>query len=217
MGSSRTRARTCVPCIGRCILNHCATREIPRRGFVSALEELSCDQSVWPQSVIPNRYLKILIFNDNVVNISYPFDSGPPRCTSLSGHIPVGYVGTSIPISEVEADVRGDLWKVTFSLQKVETKSGIQISWLLVKCQHQIAWPECFACKRKELGLGFLDCDPLWMFPLIRSLTSVMGLGCPAYEMERRASTRMPCPRCRLSGAETYKYANRMTHRKGGW
>ena len=29
VGSSRTRARTCVPCIGRWILNHCATREVP--------------------------------------------------------------------------------------------------------------------------------------------------------------------------------------------
>ena len=27
VGSSRTRDRTCVPCIGRRILNHCATRE----------------------------------------------------------------------------------------------------------------------------------------------------------------------------------------------
>ena len=27
--SSQTRARTCVPCIGRWILNHCATRETP--------------------------------------------------------------------------------------------------------------------------------------------------------------------------------------------
>ena len=27
--SSQTRARTCVPCIGRQILNHCATREAP--------------------------------------------------------------------------------------------------------------------------------------------------------------------------------------------
>ena len=30
VGSSQTRARTCVPCIGRQILNHCATREVPR-------------------------------------------------------------------------------------------------------------------------------------------------------------------------------------------
>ena len=29
VGSSRTRARTCVPCIGRRSLNHCATREAP--------------------------------------------------------------------------------------------------------------------------------------------------------------------------------------------
>ena len=29
VGSSRTRARTRVPCIGRWILNHCATREVP--------------------------------------------------------------------------------------------------------------------------------------------------------------------------------------------
>ena len=30
VGSSQTRARTRVPCIGRQILNHCATREAPR-------------------------------------------------------------------------------------------------------------------------------------------------------------------------------------------
>ena len=29
VGYSRTRDRTCVPCIGRRILNHCATREVP--------------------------------------------------------------------------------------------------------------------------------------------------------------------------------------------
>ena len=29
VGSSRTRARTCVPCVSRQILNHCATREVP--------------------------------------------------------------------------------------------------------------------------------------------------------------------------------------------
>ena len=28
VGSSQTRARTCVPCVGRRILNHCATREV---------------------------------------------------------------------------------------------------------------------------------------------------------------------------------------------
>ena len=33
VGSSRTRARTRVPCIGRWILNHCATREVPTEVF----------------------------------------------------------------------------------------------------------------------------------------------------------------------------------------
>ena len=33
VGSSRTRARTCVPCVGRRILNHCATREVLIFGF----------------------------------------------------------------------------------------------------------------------------------------------------------------------------------------
>ena len=35
MGSSRTRARTRVPCIGRLILNHCATREVLKLYFKS--------------------------------------------------------------------------------------------------------------------------------------------------------------------------------------
>ena len=30
VGSSRTRDRTRVPCTGRQILNHCATREVPQ-------------------------------------------------------------------------------------------------------------------------------------------------------------------------------------------
>ena len=34
-GSSWTRARTCVPCIGRQILNHCATREVTGPIFLS--------------------------------------------------------------------------------------------------------------------------------------------------------------------------------------
>ena len=35
MGSSRTRARTHVPCIGRQILNHCTTREAPSNCILS--------------------------------------------------------------------------------------------------------------------------------------------------------------------------------------
>ena len=37
VGSSQTRARTRVPCIGRRILNHCATREAPRYCFLNSV------------------------------------------------------------------------------------------------------------------------------------------------------------------------------------
>ena len=35
VGSSQTRARTRVPCTGRRIVNHCATREVPDKRFLS--------------------------------------------------------------------------------------------------------------------------------------------------------------------------------------
>ena len=54
VGSSRTRARTRVPCIGRWILNHCATREAPATTFVKAQQPLvglwtlsSCKMRIW--------------------------------------------------------------------------------------------------------------------------------------------------------------------------
>ena len=51
MGSSRTRARTRVPCTGRRILNHCATREVPAK-------------HIWNKNMIRIR-----------VNLSYHFNS----------------------------------------------------------------------------------------------------------------------------------------------
>ena len=39
VGSSRTRVQTCVPCFGRQVLNHCATREAPEL-FILHLSEL---------------------------------------------------------------------------------------------------------------------------------------------------------------------------------
>ena len=42
VGSSQTRARTRVPCIGRQTLNHCATREAPAPTFI--LEETETEQ-----------------------------------------------------------------------------------------------------------------------------------------------------------------------------
>ena len=41
VGSSQTRARTRVPCIGRQTLNHCATREAPFLFFFAQLPGLS--------------------------------------------------------------------------------------------------------------------------------------------------------------------------------
>ena len=44
VGSSQTRARTHVPCIGRQILNHCTTREAPKRHFgVASLAPLQLE------------------------------------------------------------------------------------------------------------------------------------------------------------------------------
>ena len=46
--SSRTRARTCVPCIGRQILNHCTTREAPLLLFKKAvILYIYLGSSVW--------------------------------------------------------------------------------------------------------------------------------------------------------------------------
>ena len=46
VGSSQTRARTRVPCIGRQILNHCATREVPKHNFLYALENQKIHDSL---------------------------------------------------------------------------------------------------------------------------------------------------------------------------
>ena len=40
MGSSRTRARTRVPCIGRQILNHCTTREAQNHTFLKKVKSV---------------------------------------------------------------------------------------------------------------------------------------------------------------------------------
>ena len=48
MGSSQTKARTHVPCIGRQILNHCTTREVPLLYFQRAT--LFTMPSLWTQT-----------------------------------------------------------------------------------------------------------------------------------------------------------------------
>ena len=49
VGSSQTRARTRVPCIGRQIINHCATREARVTAFYSLHETLHA-LSLWQQT-----------------------------------------------------------------------------------------------------------------------------------------------------------------------
>ena len=57
VGSSQTRARTRVPCIGRQILNHCATREAPSCTFFDKCTE----KCIYPSSIQNNAItLKLL-------------------------------------------------------------------------------------------------------------------------------------------------------------
>ena len=55
VGSSQTRARTRVPCIGRQILNHCATREAPSVEFLSTLFFQSLEHCPKTGSVLLTR------------------------------------------------------------------------------------------------------------------------------------------------------------------
>ena len=52
VGSSQTRARTRVPCIGRQILNHCATREASLTAFLKPSESSCETQNKTPAFVV---------------------------------------------------------------------------------------------------------------------------------------------------------------------
>ena len=56
VGSSRTRDRTCVPCIGRRILNHCTTREVPTL-FLKKEKNISYHWGYFLKSFIYYRWL----------------------------------------------------------------------------------------------------------------------------------------------------------------
>ena len=64
VGSSRTRARTHVPCLGRQILNHCAIREVPNFAFsqyISTTQTLIDPLRIYKSFsliILPNRLLK---------------------------------------------------------------------------------------------------------------------------------------------------------------
>ena len=51
VGSSRTRARTRVPCIGRRILNHCTTREVPNYNLIRLRNQEDFEHSVLDSSL----------------------------------------------------------------------------------------------------------------------------------------------------------------------
>ena len=63
VGSSQTRARTRVPCIGRQILNHCATREAPNILFTYHIESITFDLTMYFKRVIDNLNVSP-VFND---------------------------------------------------------------------------------------------------------------------------------------------------------
>ena len=80
MGSSRTRARTHVPCIGRWILNHCATGEAPLllliSSFILLLENILCMILILLNLLRPIVWPRIWSILDNVLcklekNVSY--------------------------------------------------------------------------------------------------------------------------------------------------
>ena len=66
MGSSQTRARTRVPCIGRQILNHCATREAPGYNFKHKFiqTQIITENEIWVFVYIAKDN-KIILFNSN--------------------------------------------------------------------------------------------------------------------------------------------------------
>ena len=68
MESSPTRAQTRVPCIGRQILNHCATREAPALVHLSTAEALVYDKS-WAGSDLTSG---AIVCEDSRENLSVP-------------------------------------------------------------------------------------------------------------------------------------------------
>ena len=89
VGSSWTRARTRVPCIGRRILNHCATREVPLP-MISLVAHLENCASL--QSYI--KFTFIFYFNGNglvkhkSVGIKHQNNSSFPYCYEM---LPLSY------------------------------------------------------------------------------------------------------------------------------
>ena len=86
VGSSWTRDRTHIPLIGRWILIHCATREVPETCVVKFILACFCPNLVEPISLFGNIYLcffKLKILNE------YLFIFGSAECLSLHSGLPL--------------------------------------------------------------------------------------------------------------------------------
>ena len=57
VGSSWTRALTCVSCIGRRILNHCATREVPTHFFIEFILTLIKESLIFIYNIKVCNYI----------------------------------------------------------------------------------------------------------------------------------------------------------------
>ena len=101
VGSSQTRARTRVPCIGRWILNHCATREVPKNNFLR-LRCITDRRKVVTYTV----YLFLALNSDPTVtqdNLGPDLASGCP-CPPPAGEAPSsGRTAGSSPFSKGQA------------------------------------------------------------------------------------------------------------------
>ena len=76
VGSSQIRTQTCVPCIGRRILNHCATREVPKLVNLNFdwkyLYELRCMFLLLKTMYFLALSTKIVINNDQLSSNEHP-------------------------------------------------------------------------------------------------------------------------------------------------
>ena len=103
VGSSRTRAQTRIPCIGRQILNHCTTREVAIQAFYYFLNYLIYCVCVYKYTYIflafffeflnfiyflYSRFLLVIYFIHISVYMSVPISQFIPPPPPLSCHFP---------------------------------------------------------------------------------------------------------------------------------
>ena len=79
VGSSQTRDRTLVPCTGRRILNHCATREVPLYAFLkqdqTMMKRRKIDVVESPQSLVMLFLCPLVLFITPNVYFKYSFQT----------------------------------------------------------------------------------------------------------------------------------------------